>query len=474
MSTPTIDFSKYEAQSASPQIDFSKYSGSAVQPAPDTGIMASLKRTGGGLIHLPGAIWDAVTKPPQTPEEKAAFDAADKVGQGPQALALMRLVAQPMVQEHLKAQQLRQQAKTQTDEQANNAYSGTNHLANMHDIASVVPILGPMSADIVDRYLRGDKSGAVTDTLTNMAAPKVMEGTGKLAIGAVNKMVGTAPKVAEAMYQSALKPSTTNTPAENLAAVRTGLNSAIPISEEGAIKLNGLVNDLNDKVKAQIASNPDAPINKFQVASRLNKPAADFAKQASPTADLNTIADVGNDFLDTKPGTIRAEDAQAIKQGTYKQIGDRAYGEASTARVEAEKSLARGLKEELENHFPEIKGLNAQESQLFDLKGALEKAVNRAANRQTIPARLGGPLAGVLAGSGVGAAFGHEAGAAAGLGIYAMKTVLDDPMLQSKLAIAISRAGRGTIPPALANAKVQQFVNSLAQSVNGGAQADQQ
>jgi hypothetical protein len=40
-------------------------------------------------------------------------------------------------------------------------------------------------------------------------------------------------------------------------------------------------------------------------------------------------------------------------------------------------------------------------------------------------------------------------------------------MLQSKLAIAISKAGRGTIPPAMANFKVQQFVNSLAQSVNG-------
>lgn len=445
----------------------------AAPKQPDTGVMASLKRAGSGLIHLPGAVIDAFTKPPQDDSEKMVSQMPVQGQNLPPsiALGLHRLIVAPMVAEADKAKQLRAQAATEPPDKADNIYNGTEHMANMHQLASMFPVLGPVASDITERYLKGDKSGAATDVLVNAAAPKVMEGTGKLAIGAVNKLVGnTAPKVAEAMYQSALKPSTTNTPAENLAAVRTGLNSAIPISEEGASNLNSLVQDLNNKVKAQIASNPDAPINKFQVASRLNKPAAAFAKQASPTADLNTIADVGNDFLDTKPGTIRAEDAQAIKQGTYKQIGDRAYGEASTARVEAEKALARGLKEELEKQFPEIKGLNAQESKFFDLKGSLEKAVNRAANRQTIPARLGGPFAGALAGSGVGAIFGHEAGAAAGLGVYALKTVLDDPMLQSKLAIAISKAGRGSIPPAIANARVQQFVNSLAQSVNSQGQ----
>jgi hypothetical protein len=332
VSTQAIDYDALAQQhGGTAAVDYdalaAQHGGSAqAAPAKDTGVLASLKRTAGGFIHLPGAIWDAVNKPPQNPEEQAAFDAADKVGQGKQALAMMRLVAAPMVQEHLKAQQLRQQAATETPDQANNAYNGTQHMANMHDIASVVPVLGPMSADIVSRYLGEsgkpqDKSGAITDLATAVAGPKLAEGTLK---GAASLIRGPAPKVAEAMYQSALKPSTTNSPAENLAAVRTGLNAAIPISEEGVSKLNGLVEDLNNKVKAQIASNPNAPINKFQVASRLNKPAAQFAKQASPTADLNTIADVGNDFLDTKPGIIRAEDAQAIKQGTYKQIGDRA------------------------------------------------------------------------------------------------------------------------------------------------------
>lgn len=444
------------------------------EKAPDTGVMASLKRTGSNLVHLPGAVLDAFTKPPQNPQEQAAsimpVGAAGGATVLPPsiALGLHRLIVAPMMAEADKAKQMRADAQTQTSEQANNPYNGTEHLANMHQLASIFPVLGPVAADITQRYLTNDKSGAITDLATNVVAPKIAEGAGKLAIAGANKVMGVAaPKVAEAMYQSALKPSTTNPPAENLAAVRTGLNSAIPISEEGASKLNGLVEDLNNKVKAQIASNPNAPVNKFAVASRLNKPAAAFSSQASPTADLNTIADVGNDFLNTKPGIINASDAQAIKQGTYKQIGDRAYGEASTARVEAEKSLARGLKEELEVHFPEIKNLNAQESQFFDLKGSLEKAVNRAANRQTIPARLGGPLAGALAGGWASAAFGHEAGAAVGLGVYAMKTVLDDPMLQSKLAIAISKAGRGKIPPAMANAKVAQFVNSLGQSVNG-------
>ena len=43
----------------------------------------------------------------------------------------------------------------------------------------------------------------------------------------------------------------------------------------------------------------------------------------------------------------RAADAQAMKQGTYRALGDKAYGELKGASIEAQKAQARGLKEEL-------------------------------------------------------------------------------------------------------------------------------
>src|SRR5262249_53580231 len=134
---------------------------------------------------------------------------------------------------------------------------------------------------------------------------------------------------------------------------------------------------------------------------------------------------------------------------------------------EAQKALARGLKEELENQFPEIKGLNAKESQFYNLQGALERAVNRAGNKAVMKT---GPL---LTGGG-GYALGHAAlGAAGGAGVGSvamiLKAVMDDPMMQSKLAIAISRNGR--ITPAAANAKIAAYSALLANTAQKGSGA---
>jgi hypothetical protein len=442
-------------------------SGSVPDPNADKGVMASLKRSAGGFIHLPGVLWDAVNKPPQNEEEQKAFDLADKVGQGKQALAMMRLVAAPMVQEHLKAQQLRQQAATQPDDQANNAYNGTNHMANMHDIASAVPVLGPMSADIVDRYLHGDKSGAVTDVATAVAGPKVAEGVAGGVTKAVSKV---APQVAERLYTSALKPSTTIPAAERSAIAQTGMDAGIPVSATGADKLSGLIQNLNDKIAAQIKAGAQSgqTVDPAAVANRLNQTRAKFATQVNPESDLKAIDAAGEEFLrrqgQAPAGTagpsnqIPVDQAQAIKQGTYQQLKARAYGELGSATVEAQKSLARGLKEELQTQFPEIKNLNAQESQFINLDGVLEKALNRIGNHQIMG--IGTPI---VAGA-VGGAAGGTAGVVAGL----LKAVIDDPIAKSRLAIALSKAGK--ISPSAAIGRITQYSNALAQSQNGQQQ----
>jgi hypothetical protein len=72
----------------------------------------------------------------------------------------------------------------------------------------------------------------------------------------------------------------------------------------------------------------------------------------------------------------------------------------------------------------------------------------------------------LVAGGISNAIFGHEAGAGIGLATWAMKTVLDDPAMQSNLALAISKAGRGQLPYDLAHYRVQQFVNALGETAN--------
>lgn len=170
-------------------------------PADDTGVMASLKRTGSGLLSMPGKVFDAFTNSPANASEEAMQNTSPIPGVNlPSALnlGLRRLVADPMAAEHQKAQDLRAQAAMQPDDQANNVYNGTNHLANMHDMASAVPVLGPLAAGIVNRFTGGggvqqDKAGAVTDLATAVAAPEA----GKRVFGAATS--ATAGRIGQSV-----------------------------------------------------------------------------------------------------------------------------------------------------------------------------------------------------------------------------------------------------------------------------------
>jgi hypothetical protein len=268
---------------------------------------------------------------------------------------------------------------------------------------------------------------------------------------------GAASGTAKRLYQSALKPSTTLTPAERSGIIQTGLEQKIHVSEAGADRLSALLTDLQAKTKAIIATNPDAPINKFAVASRLNAPAARAANQVNPVGDLNAIARAGNEFLREQPAEIPAARAQDLKTGTYQSLGDKAYGELKGAQIEGQKALARGLKEELQNIFPELQNLNPKQAKLYDLQPELHRAIGRIDNHDLIS--LGTPMT-TTAGTAI--ANSSKVGLAAGI----LKTVLDNPMLKSRLAIALNAAGKGKVPVSAANARIGAVVSSLAASAN--------
>jgi hypothetical protein len=335
-----------------------------------------------------------------------------------------------------------------------------------HFMNYMVPVIGQQSdlaGDQLDQGKIAEGMGTTAGAATNIAAPELIKGTYKLP--------EAAQGVAEKMYQSALKPSTAaNSSAEIKNMVKTGLDAGIPVSAEGAAKLNGLISELGDKVKAQIAANPNAPVNKFKVASRLSDTAKKFGTQVNPETDLQSITDSGNEFLRNQPNQIPAADAQALKQGTYRQIKDKNYGDLSTATKEAQKSLARGIKEELEAQFPEIKGLNADQAKFINLDGALEKAVERIANRNLFG--ISTPL--TMAGMGaVGAAFGPQEAGSAALAAGVIKMALEDPAIKSKLAIAINKGGKGSITMGATTARMAGYMNALANASSILAQKDE-
>jgi hypothetical protein len=69
---------------------------------------------------------------------------------------------------------------------------------------------------------------------------------------------------------------------------------------------------------------------------------------------------------------MSVQDAQAMKQGTYKVLAGK-FGEQGSASTEAQKALARGLKEEIANAVPEVALTNAELSKLLKTLSVAER-----------------------------------------------------------------------------------------------------
>lgn len=153
------------------------------------------------------------------------------------------------------------------------------------------------------------------------------------------------------------------------------------------------------------------------------------------------------------PRNLTAAEAQAMKQGTYRQLKGKAYGEMKTAEIEAQKALARGLKEELAAQFPELTALNAKEGALIGLEAALEKAVARTSTRQLIG--LDSPLAGAAVAAGTGSG---TAGAVAAV----MRETLRHPAVSTRLAIALSKGAKS--PLSSSRTRIAAYARALGQA----------
>ena len=363
---------------------------------------------------------------------------------------------------------------------------------------------------IVQKYMSDQQEGGNALALENLGGQALgtVEG-GRMGGAAVSKAIqpvadmaaGAAGRLAPKLYESALKPSTTLGMAERANITQTALQHKIPVSQEGLRNLGDLIGDLNQNIKDVIAADPTRPIDPNAVATRVDQIAPRMASQVNAGDDLAAIEASKQQFLREQgarpgqpaappqptgvldargnpvmtPGTpatppqpappMAAADAQAMKQGTYRALGDKNYGELKGATVEAQKALARGLKEEIANQFPELDSLNRDESRLLDLQPVLERAINRISNHQLIG--IGTPIAGAAAGA------VSRSGLIGGITAF-MKSIVDDPMVKSRLAIQLSKASK--IPPADAFQKVAAYSSSLGAAggvaAGDGAPAD--
>jgi hypothetical protein len=190
---------------------------------------------------------------------------------------------------------------------------------------------------------------------------------------------------AEHLMQSAIKPTLRQLKSgEAATAIRTMLDEGINVSRGGLVKLRAKIDDLNEEIKDRILKSTST-VNKAKVAGYLGDLVNRLKNQVNPQADLASIKKAFNDFMNhpdlAGKTDIPVQQAQQLKQGTYRAVGEKAYGEMKATDVEAQKTLARGLKEEVAKAVPEVRGLNARESDLIKTLNVTERRVLMEANK---------------------------------------------------------------------------------------------
>jgi hypothetical protein len=241
-------------------------------------------------------------------------------------------------------------------------------------------ITGAASAGLVDpeQAATGGGIGAV--------APGAIQVAGKVGHAIGSGVSSASDAISSRLMQSAIKPTIKQLQTGDAdIAAQTLLKFGINPNKAGVEKLRAMIGEKNAEIAARIAGST-ATIDKGKVVGALGDVRQKFSAQVSPTGDLNAIQGVADDFMN-HPGllgsSIPVQDAQKMKQGTYKVLAGK-YGEAGSASTEAQKALARGLKEEIAAAVPEVGALNAAESQLITTLKVTERRALMEMNKNPV------------------------------------------------------------------------------------------
>jgi len=236
--------------------------------------------------------------------------------------------------------------------------------------------------DMATRATGGAITGGTSAALVNQdhigrgaAIGAVIPGGVKLAGLAGKGMSSMVDNVSERLMQSAIKPTIAQLKSgEAATAVKTLLEFGINPTKGGVERLRYLISGLNDEIADRIA-NSGTSISKKAVVKSLDEVRRNFSRQVSPQNDLRAIQNVSDDFMahpNLPSDAIPVTAAQALKQGTYKVLKKK-YGQIGSAETEAQKGLARGLKEEIAQAVPGVQALNAEESRLIATLSVAER-----------------------------------------------------------------------------------------------------
>lgn len=268
-----------------------------------------------------------------------------------------------------------------------------------------------------DSVLKNTATGAGLGALTGglFQTPKI-----------ISKLL---PKTAEQrLMQSALKLPTPLKQSVKDDIAETMIADKIPVSNGGLKKVRTSVDTINREIDDVIGAAPNQQVSRDAVITRIDDLKTKYQNtKALPEESVGEAQKVIDEFS-LRPDSIPAQQAQEFKKDIYRDLKGfyEKYQKSGVVKPEAwgeaRATMAKGLREELDNLFPELKNLNAKDAELIKVNQSLEKAMGRINNLNLL--RL---VPAIMSGS---TSFGKYLGA----------LMIDHPYVKSQLAFAIRKA----------------------------------
>lgn len=249
--------------------------------------------------------------------------------------------------------------------------------------------LGGAAGESARQLVNRARGAEAPESMGQAAASIGTQGAVQGASQAVGAGLGAGAKAGgQWLMQSALKPTISTLKEYGTTGprvVKTLLDEGVSVTEGGLAKLQRLLSATNAEIRAAVQSAPGS-IEKTNVAARVLPTAAKVSQQVNPSDDLAAVGRTVTDFMDhpvVSGPRMSVPEAQAMKVGTYEQIGKK-YGEVSSATIQTQKALARGLKEEIAAEVPGIAAMNARDSALMAAADATGRRVALSGNKDPV------------------------------------------------------------------------------------------
>lgn len=167
-------------------------------------------------------------------------------------------------------------------------------------------------------------------------------------------------------------------------AIKTMLEDGTMPTKGGLEKMRAELDALDAEI-TQAVANSNGSVNKLAIGRLLSAELNKVRKQANPNAAIKDVRDAWVEFVNhpllQNSNLIPVKLAQEMKRETYKALGNKAWDQQKTPSAEAQKVIARGLKEGVAAAVPEAAPINARMSNLINASDVLEGRLATSGNR---------------------------------------------------------------------------------------------